>query len=578
MHHDLARYREVISYARFSTPEQSKGASTERQSDAASRFAAAHNIELSPRSCLDAGLSGYHGDHIASGAFGALLDSLASGIIPTPTLLLVEAADRFGRLPSIDALKVLFDRLFAAGCDLYLLDRNLLVTAQSFNTDLGTQIVLLAELHAAHAYSARLSERLLDAHARGREAITRREPVRRGWAPRWIDYDDDTASWRLNDYATTVNRLLTLLEGGLGQWRTAQTLNDEGLRSPRGGNWTPGTVAHIAYSPAVAGGRETQRRTGEVVWDYFPEVWPRPRWEALRQELMGRDRASGAHGRQDQMLWVGQGITRCICGANVGARTASQGGSSGTPNQYLRCRARLDRACDHPALRLRMATAHLLTRLAAADLGSLRHQTTATGDVLAELQQQASQAAQAVAEAQAMLTVLEEELSRAAASEPVLVPVLARQIVKAEVTVETLDREHMQLLHQVERAQADATTDQAAELQAAAQELLLSFASGADTPAERKAVNGLLRRLGVRITVDGHQQRMGLAVGDTAPVFQPVHDLALSALQQGATSTVHAEQQVKTLADVRRLVEEAAGQPLDRVAVEVEPGKWVDLP
>ena len=578
MTEDFSRYRVVISYSRFSTPEQSQGASTARQSDAAAAFATRHHLTLSPRSCLDAGLSGYHGDHLLSGAFGALLDSLRDGTIATPALVLVEAADRFGRLPSIDALRVLFDRLFEAGADLYLLDRNLLVTADRFNRDLGTQITLLAEIHAAHAYSARLSQRLLDAHQRGREAIAAGKPARLGWAPRWIDHDPTTGTWILNDYAAVVDQLLSLLESGLGQLRTAAALNDQRTPSPRGKRWTPGSISHIAYSPTVAGGRETRRRAGDVSWGYYPAVWERPRWEALKQQMQRRDGADGGHGKQGQMLWIGQGITSCICGAVLGARTASciVKGEHIT-HQYLRCRGRLTRDCTQPALRLRLATAHLLTRLSAADLGSLFARTDPTNRH-DQLQQQAAASQQQLHEARAMLAVLEAELSKAAASEPALVSVLARQVVKAEAEIEQLDTTHQQLLHHIEQSQAAVSSDRVSELSTAASELLSSFATDTDTPEQRHAINKLLRRLDVRVTVDGAQQRLGLVVGEGAVQWMPVSRLAHVALAEGAVEAVYADSEVSNLAQLRDALEQAAGTKLDKVQVEVTPGQWVELP
>ncbi len=577
MAEDFSRYREVISYARFSTPGQSQGASTARQADAAARFVAQHHLTLSPRSCRDAGLSGYHGDHLTSGEFGALLDGLQSGAIATPALVLVEAADRFGRLPSIEALKILFDRLFAAGADLYLLDRNLLVTADRFNRDLGTQITLLAEIHAAHAYSARLSQRMLDAHQRGREAIATGAAVRIGWAPHWLRYDDSTATWQLTDYAAVIAKLLTLLESGLGQLRTAAALNDAGIPTPRGKRWTPGAIAHIAYSPAVAGGRETKRRTGEVIWDYWPAVWPRPRWEALKQQMQQRDGADGGHGKQGQTIWVGQGITKCLCGAVIGARTAScvVKGERIT-HQYLRCRGRLSNACDQPAMRLRLATAHLLTRLQPDALAALFAKPDQT-DTITTLQQQTAASQQRLTEARAMLAVLEDEISTAAKTEPALVPVLARQVVKAEAEIEQLDTEHQQQLHQLAQATIDTQADQCAATADAAQQLLQTFARGEDTAEQRKAVNTQLRKAGIQIHLDSAGERMGLVVGDGAVQWMPVHAGAALALTEGAVETTYANASASNLSELRQAIEQAAGQQLDKVQIQLG-DQWVTLP
>ena len=534
MPHDYTAYREVIAYSRFSTPEQAAGASTARQSDAATRWATEHGITLSSRSCLDSGLSGYHGDHLSSGAFGRLLDGLRGGTIPTPALLLVEAADRFGRLPSITTLQLLFGRLFDHGCDLLLLDRGLLVTADRFNADLGLQVSLLAELHAAHAYSTRLSARLLDAHQRGREAIAAGQAVRTGWAPRWITLTPD-GTWVLNEYAGTVLRLVELLEAGHGQTITAQRLTAEGHRTPRGRAWTPGTISHIAYSPAIAGGRILQRRTGAVVWGYWPAVIERPRREALLQRLAGRDPASGLHGQQGQRLWIGQGLTRCAaCGRPVGVRTASclvEGVK--VKHVYVRCRGRIDGKCDQPAIRLQAAQAALLTRLRLDSLQGLFPSSTTDPE---PLQTKAAALMVEVREAKAMLAVLEHELERAAATEPAIVPVLARQVVKAEGRIEQLEQQHQLAVHAVEAAASDRLSEAAGELAGQVEALWGAFARGEDTVADRKALHLQLQALDLRICLDAGGERLGLSIGPEGLVeWQPLTGLALGELAAGRT-------------------------------------------
>ena len=52
------------SYTRFSTPDQAKGHSKERQDSAAQQFCLRHNITLdSSRNLHDAGVSAFSGDH-----------------------------------------------------------------------------------------------------------------------------------------------------------------------------------------------------------------------------------------------------------------------------------------------------------------------------------------------------------------------------------------------------------------------------------------------------------------------------------------------------------------------------------
>jgi hypothetical protein len=53
---------------------------------------------------------------------------------------------------------------------------------------------------------------------------------------------------------------------------------------------------------------------------------------------------------------------------------------------------------------------------------------------------------------------------------------------------------------------------------------------------DRRLVAAHLRRLGLRITIDGSGRQMGLALGDGPPDWQPLDaELAESALRAGAT-------------------------------------------
>ena len=208
---DLSAYREFIPYSRFSSAKQSRGTSEERQGDAAEAFAATHGITLSKRR-IDRGKSGYHGDNLAEdGALRQIIDDIASGVIPAPCLLLIEAQDRFGRLPSTKALTTLFQDLLDKGCDVYHLGKGNLYSSEIVNRDFGAFVTLAAEIHAANQYSKLLSDRSLVAHAKSRKRIAAGEPgVRPNWAPRWIDWNAAAGEWQLNDYSATVLRLVEL--------------------------------------------------------------------------------------------------------------------------------------------------------------------------------------------------------------------------------------------------------------------------------------------------------------------------------------------------------------------------------
>ena len=52
------------------------------------------------------------------------------------------------------------------------------------------------------------------------------------------------------------------------------------------------------------------------------------------------------------------------------------------------------------------------------------------------------------------------------------------------------------------------------EFQAALKELFLTFANEEDTPKQRQAINDLMRRAGLKVSLDRVRKRVGMSIGD----------------------------------------------------------------
>jgi len=90
--------RKVYSYVRFSTPEQAKGHSLERQMTYASEYAKEHNLILDESLTMrDEGLSAYHQRHIQKGALGTFCKAIDDGLVAPGSVLIVENLDRLNR-------------------------------------------------------------------------------------------------------------------------------------------------------------------------------------------------------------------------------------------------------------------------------------------------------------------------------------------------------------------------------------------------------------------------------------------------------------------------------------------------
>src|SRR5215469_13861113 len=82
----------AFSYRRFSTPEQAKGHSLKRQTDAAEAWCAARGVELDRELTFeDLGVSAFHGRNVEVGALGAFLRAVEDGRVPHGSYLLSRA-------------------------------------------------------------------------------------------------------------------------------------------------------------------------------------------------------------------------------------------------------------------------------------------------------------------------------------------------------------------------------------------------------------------------------------------------------------------------------------------------------
>ena len=519
---DFSRYHHVIAYSRFSSRRQAQGSSETRQAGMAEQWAEANNVTLSPLSATDKGLSGFHGKNLEVGHLGKILEAVEAGAIQTPALLLVEAQDRFGRRPPLDAMQQIFNRCLNNALDLLLLDRNLLITRDLVNSDVSCLLRLVIEIDAAHKYSERLSRRMRQAHQHGRSKIAAKEVVRPGWAPTWIDLVD--GEWQLNSYAPTVRRVLQLIADH-GYNATAKLLTEEGLVPPRGKLWTQGSVASLVQSEAIAGGRVTLRRDpSSVVWDYYPALMPRLEWQALLARIASRSGSPAHGGSQQNVNYIGQGVTYCAgCGRPAGGRVCSFKSRSTGERQtkrYVRCRGRGDGACDHPALPLAEVHANVLTRLSAGTLAQLFPQQEQSK--LTALHAKVAGTQQQIEEQQVVVTNGEQQISALLATAPDAVPVVAKAVAAARQRIEALEAELHQQRVAVAAIESDSANQLSGELKRQAQRLFTLFATGYDTPVERRQINTLLRRLEVRIVVDGHQEQIGLAIADGPIDWQPL--------------------------------------------------------
>ena len=125
----------AFSYVRFSSEKQRKGASLERQANAAKRWAEENGYTLDTSLNLhDLGVSAYRGDNAATGALSGFLKAIEADQVPQGSTLLVENLDRLSRQTHRKAARLLED-ILEAGVDVVTLQDGKRYTLEDLDQD-----------------------------------------------------------------------------------------------------------------------------------------------------------------------------------------------------------------------------------------------------------------------------------------------------------------------------------------------------------------------------------------------------------------------------------------------------------
>ena len=144
----------AVAYIRFSSDDQAKGDSVERQSENIEAYASRNNLEIT-EILKDEGYSASKGEHISRGRFGRFLKQCDKGEFKGFALI-VERLDRLSRL-GIEETNTLISRPIKAGLVIHVTQDGRVIKDQN---DLLTVIMNTIGAFADAEYSKKLSERI----------------------------------------------------------------------------------------------------------------------------------------------------------------------------------------------------------------------------------------------------------------------------------------------------------------------------------------------------------------------------------------------------------------------------------
>lgn len=335
----------AYSYLRFSTPEQSKGDSFRRQSEAARAYATRHGLELDTKLTFrDLGISAFRGKNREKGALGVFLKAVASGQIRKGSYLLVEDLDRLSR-DSLDNAYDQFRSILKLGINIATLDDEKLYTPASLN-NLSDMIRAQTRMDLAHEESRKKSIRIGESWRSKRDKAQSTGKKLTGKCPAWLSLASDRKSFIADkSRVKVIRRIFDLTLDGHGKSVITRRLNGEGVATfGESQGWHPSYVQKILENEAVCGvfqpmrieikdGRKARVADGAPITDYFPSVIPRATFEKAKRSRASRRIATGSRGESFTNLFGG--IAKCgTCGSAMHYVYKGDGTKGGA---YLTC-------------------------------------------------------------------------------------------------------------------------------------------------------------------------------------------------------------------------------------------------
>ncbi len=302
----------AFSYVRFSTPEQAKGDSLRRQTEAAAEWCRRNHARLDEGTTLhDLGKSAYTGTHRQNpdrNALAAFLKLVESGRVPRGSYLVIENLDRLSREHIQPALLLVLNLLQAGVRIVQLAPAEMVFDEKS---EAMQVMMMVMELTRGHGESAIKAERLARAWEAKRGDIGRRKMT--GKVPFWLTLSADRTQFREKPEAVaTVRRVFQLARDGYGSTALAKRLNAEGVLSPYGRPWNNVSVLWLLRNRAVLGeytphrGRGGKRiPAGPPVGDYYPRVVSDQEFWAVQTAIQFRKNQRGRRGKFVRNLFTG---------------------------------------------------------------------------------------------------------------------------------------------------------------------------------------------------------------------------------------------------------------------------------
>lgn len=358
----------AVAYARWSSLEQGKGSTLERQLQVVERYCSQHGLEILER-VTDEGSSAYAGTNVQTGNLGKIVSRVEAGKLPRDITIVVEQLDRISRLPPAQVIAWI-QKVTTLGVTIATANDGYIINADTISTNLMGFMGLVFNSFRAHEESRHKSERLAASWKIKRDRLGQADirPIT-GVCPAWLRLDANKTGFEIiPDRAAIVHEIFQRSSEGEGKRFITSDLNRRGVEpwgrgKSKASAWHTSYVQKILQNPAVIGEfqphtkpRGSTRRVpvGEPVSGYYPAVVSETLWATVQAK---RRFGPGNDGQRGQVRNLLSGLCRCgHCGGPMAFQLKSPEGTRmrrgvAQPQRqasYLSCALKVrGGACDH---------------------------------------------------------------------------------------------------------------------------------------------------------------------------------------------------------------------------------------
>lgn len=274
---------------------------------------------------FDSGLSAFKGEHMADGAgLKEIYDDVLNDRYKRGTVLLMYSLDRFSRQEPEQATHY-FTGLKMKGVSIWTYIDGL----QKYDNE-WSLFEAIIKLKAAHEESAKKAARLRDTWQHKYERLANGEAVRMTHYPFWINFDEVSRAYVLNDFSSTALKILTDYLNGVSRSLIVKRLNQENTpfytkqkKPTKPQLWTRDHLKKLFNNHAIYG-RFDSKRNGVSIENVFPALITKEQFDVIQSMKQKRK------GKQsDDYPNLFNGLLKCgYCGGSLTRRKSSNGSYS----------------------------------------------------------------------------------------------------------------------------------------------------------------------------------------------------------------------------------------------------------